>query len=386
MGACVWGTRVCVAFARGLASVLVRAGVFSAASAGLLALPPLNSIRGARSRIRWFRTTARGLRRRCDRRRWFPSRLACVGERGRRGRDRDDRRRRRVTRLGARCHHRAGVGARCVGRCSMAALPVDTERRVAAGGARVGPRVWPRVLPQRVHGRHRHRKRRMGCRRRLHRLARRLRLGRVLAVALTPLLALRWSLSSASSVDLSPAPMLAPVMCLWPDTLLDRHSSPSRMTFDRELIRHSSLHSSASACLPAAEPVRSTGPSTAMRNNQISSSKRSSFRPGRNTSVSTVDEPPPTPSSKASSVRSFATATSPTRSTTSHRREPSGACDEEQMPCGPDVRRHIAGRREFENDGLTHLARVQVGGDTQDQFIGWAATEPPPARKPRCKR
>jgi G6PDH family F420-dependent oxidoreductase len=46
-----------------------------------------------------------------------------------------------------------------------------------------------------------------------------------------------------------------------------------------------------------------------------------------------------------------------------------------QMPCGPDVQRHVAGIREFEAAGFTHVALVQVGGDTQEQFITWAATE-----------
>jgi G6PDH family F420-dependent oxidoreductase len=38
-----------------------------------------------------------------------------------------------------------------------------------------------------------------------------------------------------------------------------------------------------------------------------------------------------------------------------------------QMPCGPDVQRHIAGIREFETSGFTHIALVQVGADTQEQ-------------------
>jgi G6PDH family F420-dependent oxidoreductase len=50
-----------------------------------------------------------------------------------------------------------------------------------------------------------------------------------------------------------------------------------------------------------------------------------------------------------------------------------------QMPCGPEVQRHVAGIREFERAGFTHLALVQVGGDTQEQFISWAATELLPA-------
>jgi G6PDH family F420-dependent oxidoreductase len=50
-----------------------------------------------------------------------------------------------------------------------------------------------------------------------------------------------------------------------------------------------------------------------------------------------------------------------------------------RMPCGPDVQRHVAGIRSFEAAGFTHIALVQVGGDTQEQFITWAATELLPA-------
>ncbi|MCU1461206.1 MAG: Luciferase-like monooxygenase [Acidimicrobiales bacterium] len=50
-----------------------------------------------------------------------------------------------------------------------------------------------------------------------------------------------------------------------------------------------------------------------------------------------------------------------------------------QMPCGPDVQRHVTGIREFEKAGFTHIALVQVGGETQEQFISWAATELLPA-------
>jgi G6PDH family F420-dependent oxidoreductase len=46
-----------------------------------------------------------------------------------------------------------------------------------------------------------------------------------------------------------------------------------------------------------------------------------------------------------------------------------------QMPCGPDVQRHVAGIRAFEAAGFTHIALVQVGGDSQEEFISWAATE-----------
>ena len=50
-----------------------------------------------------------------------------------------------------------------------------------------------------------------------------------------------------------------------------------------------------------------------------------------------------------------------------------------KMPCGPDVERHVAGINEFGAAGFTHVALVQVGGDTQEQFISWAATELLPA-------
>jgi G6PDH family F420-dependent oxidoreductase len=46
-----------------------------------------------------------------------------------------------------------------------------------------------------------------------------------------------------------------------------------------------------------------------------------------------------------------------------------------QMPCGPDVEEHVAGIRRFETARFTHIALVQVGGNTQEQFITWAATE-----------
>jgi len=50
-----------------------------------------------------------------------------------------------------------------------------------------------------------------------------------------------------------------------------------------------------------------------------------------------------------------------------------------QMPCGPDVGRHVAGSREFEAAGFTHIALIQVGADSQESFISWAATELLPA-------
>ena len=50
-----------------------------------------------------------------------------------------------------------------------------------------------------------------------------------------------------------------------------------------------------------------------------------------------------------------------------------------RMPCGPDVQRHVDGIRRFEAAGFTHIAVVQVGGDVQEEFIAWAATELLPA-------
>jgi G6PDH family F420-dependent oxidoreductase len=51
----------------------------------------------------------------------------------------------------------------------------------------------------------------------------------------------------------------------------------------------------------------------------------------------------------------------------------------EKMPCGPDVARHVAGIRQFEQAGFTDIALIQVGAETQEQFISWAATELLPA-------
>jgi G6PDH family F420-dependent oxidoreductase len=54
-----------------------------------------------------------------------------------------------------------------------------------------------------------------------------------------------------------------------------------------------------------------------------------------------------------------------------------------QMPCGPDLDKHIDGIRGFEAAGFTHIALVQVGADTQEQFMTWAATELLPALRAR---
>jgi G6PDH family F420-dependent oxidoreductase len=50
-----------------------------------------------------------------------------------------------------------------------------------------------------------------------------------------------------------------------------------------------------------------------------------------------------------------------------------------QIPCGPDVDRHVEAVQEFIDAGFTHVALVQVGGDSQDPFIDWAESELLPA-------
>jgi G6PDH family F420-dependent oxidoreductase len=46
-----------------------------------------------------------------------------------------------------------------------------------------------------------------------------------------------------------------------------------------------------------------------------------------------------------------------------------------QIPCGPDVEAHVAGVKKFVDAGFTHVAVVQIGGDTQDMFFDWAEKE-----------
>ena len=47
----------------------------------------------------------------------------------------------------------------------------------------------------------------------------------------------------------------------------------------------------------------------------------------------------------------------------------------EQVPCGPDVARHVQAVQEFVDAGFTHVAVVQIGGGHQDAFLDWAETE-----------
>jgi G6PDH family F420-dependent oxidoreductase len=51
----------------------------------------------------------------------------------------------------------------------------------------------------------------------------------------------------------------------------------------------------------------------------------------------------------------------------------------EQIPCGPDVKRHVDAIRQFSDAGFDRIALVQVGGDHQTEFIEWAAEELLPA-------
>ena len=51
----------------------------------------------------------------------------------------------------------------------------------------------------------------------------------------------------------------------------------------------------------------------------------------------------------------------------------------EQLACGPDVEEHVEEIRPFIDAGFTEIALVQIGGDHQDAFIGWAEAELLPA-------
>ncbi|HEV7204101.1 MAG TPA: LLM class F420-dependent oxidoreductase [Jatrophihabitans sp.] len=51
----------------------------------------------------------------------------------------------------------------------------------------------------------------------------------------------------------------------------------------------------------------------------------------------------------------------------------------ENIPCGPDVEAHVAAVEQFVKAGFTDVAVVQVGGDTQPEFLDWAEAELLPA-------
>ena len=45
----------------------------------------------------------------------------------------------------------------------------------------------------------------------------------------------------------------------------------------------------------------------------------------------------------------------------------------EAIPCGPDVAAHVEAVRPFVDAGFTHVALVQIGGQTQAEFVSFAA-------------
>jgi G6PDH family F420-dependent oxidoreductase len=49
------------------------------------------------------------------------------------------------------------------------------------------------------------------------------------------------------------------------------------------------------------------------------------------------------------------------------------------IPCGPDVAAHVQAVKEFVDAGFTDVALLQVGGDTQPDFLEWAKGELLPA-------
>jgi G6PDH family F420-dependent oxidoreductase len=51
----------------------------------------------------------------------------------------------------------------------------------------------------------------------------------------------------------------------------------------------------------------------------------------------------------------------------------------ESIPCGPDLDAHVAAVREYVEAGFTDVAVVQVGGDSQPEFLDWAERELVPA-------
>lgn len=53
----------------------------------------------------------------------------------------------------------------------------------------------------------------------------------------------------------------------------------------------------------------------------------------------------------------------------------------ESIPCGDDVDAVVEGVKEFAEAGFTHLALVQIGGDTQTDYLAWAESDLLPALK-----
>jgi G6PDH family F420-dependent oxidoreductase len=51
----------------------------------------------------------------------------------------------------------------------------------------------------------------------------------------------------------------------------------------------------------------------------------------------------------------------------------------ELVPCGPDTGQHVKAVRQYVDAGFTHVALVQVGAQTQRDFLAWASAELLPA-------
>ncbi|HUJ65947.1 MAG TPA: TIGR03557 family F420-dependent LLM class oxidoreductase [Acidimicrobiales bacterium] len=51
----------------------------------------------------------------------------------------------------------------------------------------------------------------------------------------------------------------------------------------------------------------------------------------------------------------------------------------DQIPCGPDVDEHVEKLKAFVDAGFTHVAMVQIGGDTQGDFLRGSKEELLPA-------
>lgn len=51
----------------------------------------------------------------------------------------------------------------------------------------------------------------------------------------------------------------------------------------------------------------------------------------------------------------------------------------EQVPCGPDVTKHVAAVQRFLEAGFTDVCLVQIGGGDQDAFLDWSERELLPA-------
>jgi hypothetical protein len=54
------------------------------------------------------------------------------------------------------------------------------------------------------------------------------------------------------------------------------------------------------------------------------------------------------------------------------------------IPCGTDLDEFVRAIRAFPDAGFTHVALVQIGGDTQHEFIDRAQTRLLPALREAC--